>query len=100
MSKIVFDIETVGEDFEELDETSKDLLLRWAEDEAAEQEVKDGLGFSPLTGQIVAIGVLDVDENKGAVYFQSETSIEQETDGVKLKSMSEKEMLEKFWDIA
>ncbi len=102
MAKIVFDIETVGEDFDGLDQTSKDMLLRWAKDEAAEQEVKEGLGFSPLTGQICAIGVLDVDTELGAVYYEApgQTNEEKEIDGVKLKQMTEKEMLEKFWDIA
>ena len=35
------------------------------------EELKSGLGFSPLTGQIVAIGVLDYDKNQGVVYFQA-----------------------------
>ena len=33
--------------------------------------IKSGLGFSPLTGQIVAIGVFDYDKNQGVVYFQA-----------------------------
>ena len=76
MAKIVFDIETVGEDFDAIDETSREMLLRWAKDEESEQEVKNGLGFSPLTGQIVAIGVMEVESEKGAVYFQSESDTE------------------------
>ena len=35
------------------------------------EELKSGLGFSPLTGQIAAIGVLDYDKNQGVVYFPS-----------------------------
>jgi len=108
MSKIVFDIETVGENYEKMDEQTKEIMLKWLKRESYSDEeyqrevdaVKDNLGFSPLTGQIVAIGVMDVDDKKGAVYFQSEASIEQEEDGIKLQAMSEKEMLEKFWDIA
>ena len=100
-NKIVFDIETVGEDFEKLDQTSKDMLLRWAKDEGDEQEIKDGLGFSPLTGQIVAIGVMDVDSNDGAVYYQNPDKTEIDNfAGLKLQPMTEKEMLEKFWDLA
>ena len=100
MSKIVFDIETVGEDFDELDQTSKDMLLRWTDDEQEIQQLKEGLGFSPLTGQIVAIGVMDVETNQGGVYFQSDIAVEKEVNGMKLKSMTEPEMLNKFWDVA
>ena len=61
MSTLIFDIETVGDDFDALDKITQEGLTRWikkesasAEDyEAALQELKDGLGFSPLTGEIV-----------------------------------------------
>lgn len=108
MSKIVFDIETIGEDYDNMDEATKEIMLKWLKRESYNDEeyqreveaVKDNLGFSPLTGQIVAIGVMDVDSKQGAVYFQSEKGEEKEVDGIKLKSMTEKEMLEKFWDVA
>jgi len=108
VAKIVFDIETIGENFDELDETTQEMLLRWVNNEQEIQEIKNGLGFSPLTGQIVAIGVMDVDDGKslpagrqGAVYYQDlKNKEESEHDGVKLKPMSEPEMLEKFWDVA
>lgn len=107
MSTLIFDIETVGEDFDALDKTTQDGLTRWikkeaesAEDyQAALQDLKDGLGFSPLTGQIVAIGVLDFEKDKAAVYFQAPGqefgSFEEE--GVTFRQMTEKEMLENFW---
>ena len=74
MSTLIFDIETVGEDFSALDETTKESLTRWikresgdeAEYGAALKDLEDGLGFSPLTGQIVAIGVLDAERKKSA----------------------------------
>ena len=108
MSKLVIDIETIGENFDECDEKTQEIMTRWIKKESANEteyktsleELKDGLGFSPLTGQIVAIGVLDVDKNKGVVYYQSPSlsQEEYEVDGVKLKVTSEKEMLEKFWE--
>ena len=106
MPKLIFDIETVGENFDELDATTQDVLTRWirkessseAEYQEALEELKDGLGFSPLTGEIVAIGVLDHEKQKGAVYFQApgEQIIESEENGIKFKQMTEKEMLESF----
>lgn len=107
MAKLVFDVETVGEDFEKLDETTRDSLTRWIKKESnteeeyrvALEELKNGLGFSPLTGQVVAIGVLDVEKDRGAVYYQHPGREGQETEeeGIKLRAMTEKEMLEGFW---
>lgn len=110
MPTLIFDIETVGEDFESLDETSQDVLTRWIKRESGNNEeytaaladLKNGMGFSPLTGQIVAIGVYDGEREKGAVYFQSSPKKQEksfEEDGYKFEAMSEKEMLQKFWDV-
>lgn len=107
MAKLVFDIETIGEDFDSLDETTQHVLTNWVEDETsdtAEREkllaqIREGLGFSPLTGEIVAIGVLDVERDKGVVYYQSPDTDETDTEerGIRLRPMSEKLMLEHFW---
>lgn len=108
-NKLVFDIETIGEDFDTLDETTQEVLTRWikkeseSEDEYAKAlaDLKGGLGFSPLTGQIVAIGVYDVEKNKGAVYFQApDGSAEDSEDGdIKFRVLGEKEMLAQFWNL-
>ncbi len=110
MSTLVFDIETVGEEFDALDETTKKVLTRWIREDsydeegykAAIEDVKNSLGFSPLTGEIVAIGMLDVERAKSAVYFQapggSEDSFEE--GGVRYKPMEEGEMLAEFWRVA
>jgi DNA polymerase elongation subunit (family B) len=107
MAKLIFDIETVGEDFDSLDELTQESLTRWLKAEAHTEEgyqtklqdLKDGLGFSPLTGQIVALGVLEYETNRGAVYFQApgEQIEEFEKDGIKFKALSEAEMLKSFW---
>lgn len=110
MSALVFDIETVGEKFDELDAVSQESLTRWINKTADSDEeyksqledIKNELGFSPLTGQIVAIGALDSQTEKGAVYFQNlETdSQESEEQGIKYKPRTEKAMLEQFWTLA
>lgn len=110
MPALIFDIETIGENFAELDETTQHSLTRWIEraaknDEEKEvmvKDVKNGLGFSPLTGKIVALGVYDHDKKQGAVYYQALGQEEAETEeqGCKLKAMTEKEILEKFWELA
>ncbi|NTW15787.1 MAG: 3'-5' exonuclease [Candidatus Moranbacteria bacterium] len=110
MATLIFDIETVGEDFDSLDETTQESLTRWISRESKDEEeyraaladVKDGLGFSPLTGEIVAVGILDLEREKGAVYYQSPGSegIVEEEGAFKYESMTERALLEKFWDVA
>ena len=107
---LVFDIETVGEEWDALDPTTQHNLswyLRESSktDEEYEyemKELKEGMGLSPLTGFIVAIGVYDTEREKGAVYFSApDTKLkESEEDGIKYEPMSEKEMLEQFWKVA
>ena len=107
MPKLIFDIETIGENFDELDSATRDVLTKWIKKDSeseeeyvkALEELKSGLGFSPLTGQIVAIGVLDYDKNQGVVYFQApgENFKEFQEENITFKPCTEKEMLENFW---
>ena len=107
---LVFDIETVGEAWDTLDETTQHNLSYWIREDAGDDEayefemtkLKEGMGLSPLTGFIVAIGVYDTEKEKGAVYFSApDTKIkESEKDGIKYEVMTEKEMLEQFWKVA
>ena len=107
MSTLIFDIETVGENYDELDETTQHMLTRWLERTSKNEEefevglkdVKNGLGFSPLTGQIVAIGVYDLEREKGVVYYQDPEHRHEdfEENGISFKKRTEKEMIEQFW---
>ncbi len=109
-SKLVIDIETIGEDFEALDKATQENITRWIKrDSGSEEEykialedLKNGLGFSPLTGEIVAIGLLDYHKNEGAVYYRApgQKNAETKEDGVSFKQMTEKDMLVKFWELA
>ncbi len=109
-NKLVLDIETIGEDFDALDHATRENLTRWIkkssdndeEYKLALEDLKNGLGFSPLTGEIVAIGLLDYYKNEGAVYYQApgQKNEEVKEDGVSLKQMTEEEMLRKFWELA
>ena len=65
MPRLIFDIETIGVEFESLDKTSKEFLLEFAESDEEEQKIKEELGFSPLTGEVVAIGIINPDTEKG-----------------------------------
>jgi hypothetical protein len=105
--KLIIDIETVGEDFDSLDKTSQEVLTNWIKKTSRSDEeyqanleyLKDGMGLSPLTGEIVAIGVLDYHQDKGVVYYQAPESDERESteENYTFKPTSEKDMLQSFW---
>lgn len=100
--KLIFDIETIGVDFESLDKISQEYMLKYAEDEEKAEEIKKQLGFYPLTGEIVAIGILNPDTNKGAIYLNSGKEIaarEKKLEGeILLEFGDEKQIIEKFWE--
>ncbi len=107
MSTLIFDIETVGESYDEFDEVTKEALTHWIIQNARSEEekslalenLKSGLGFSPLTGFIVALGIYDIERGKGTVYYQSETAVEDYEEGLfTYRVRSEKAMLESFWE--
>ena len=108
MPKLVFDIETIGEDFDQMDKTTQEVLTRWIKKESeseeeyqvALEELKEGLGLSAVVGQIVVIGALNPETEKGVIYFQApDKEIEDfEEDGISYKKRTEKEMLAEFWE--
>ncbi len=108
MKSLVIDIETIGEDFETLDEKTKDVLTRWIKKESysedeyniALNDLKSGLGFSPLTGKIVAIGMLDYQSRNGKVLFSApDSDLDDFSDnGIQYIKADESEMLKIFWE--
>lgn len=101
MAKIVIDIETVGFDFESFEQKIQEYLLKYSTSEEERMEVKNKLSLSPLTGEIVAIGMFNPESQKGIVLFQNnaEESVSFEENGLKYESGTEKEILEKFWEL-
>jgi DNA polymerase elongation subunit (family B) len=100
MSRLILDIETAGRDFETFDEATRQYLLRNATTDDEIREVKESLSFYPLTGEVVAIGLLNPDTGKGAMYFQTpgDPLLPFEEDGIRYETGNEKEILRKFWD--
>lgn len=101
MSRLILDIETVGRDLESFDEASRKYLLRYAGTEEEVREVRESLSFYPLTGEIVAIGLLNPETDRGAVYFQSpgeDLLLPFEEDGFRYETGTEKDIIGKFWN--
>lgn len=103
---LVFDIETVGVDFETLSESQKEFLLRYTELEKDPQkkeelfeETKRYLSLYPYTAKIVAIGMLNTDTEKTMVLYEGSENDEWNTEEkiAKYKPLSEEEMLKYFW---
>jgi len=107
MATLVFDIETIGEEWDSLDDTTQSVLTRWAdrsarderEREALRTDIAESLGFSPLTGSVVAIGLYDLERRQGGVYYRGAGKEKDEEVGeYVLKVRTEREMLEDFWE--
>jgi len=108
MAQLVFDIETAAFPFDSFDEAQQVGLLKLAEKEETEErrekkreEIIRRLGLHPFTAQVVAIGMLNVESERGQVYYQAEghESWRSEDGLVEFESGSEREILERFWKI-
>ena len=98
--RAVLDIETVGVPFEDLDGPVQEYLLKNASSAEDDLEVRGSLGLYPVTGFVAAIGLLDPDTGKGAMYYQApgeEPSLPLEEDGILYETGTEEEILRKFW---
>lgn len=110
MASLVFDIETIGEDFSKMDKGTRESLTYWIERESMSateykknvDKVKDRLGLSPLTGEVVSIAVYNPDTSKGAVYFQAPNKKlgPYTKQGIDFMPAAESDILKNFWDVA
>jgi hypothetical protein len=108
--QLVFDLEFVTEKFEDLDPTTQKDLGKGLPDKDVDplgyakemNEIERRMSFSPLLSRIIAIGVYDPAEDKGAVYYDAGDTNPEDTeiDGIKYAAMTEAEMLVKFWALA
>lgn len=107
MRTLILSIKTVGELWSDLDEVTQLSLTAWMDqvpltpDEQAAKlaAVKAGLGRSPLTGRISALGLFDPDRCEGAVYYVGEGDVPDSRAGEYIyKSRSEAELLAEFWE--
>lgn len=101
MSRIIFDIETLGFPLDSFDQETQTYLLRFADSDEKIEDVKKNLNLHPLTAQILCIALYNPDSGKGKVFFQSETKEEFTShDGTcQFISASEEDILRQFWQI-
>ena len=98
--QLVFDIETYGHDFKTLNPIIQENFLKHLKTEEEKEEIKTRTGLFPISGEIVAIAMLNPESKNGKVYFQSnENGIKDyEKDGVEYIVKDEKGILEAFWN--
>lgn len=103
---IVFDIETVGFDFDSLTDSQKEYLLRYAEKETDPQKRQDMtdesiryLSLYPFTAKIITIGMLNNKTEKSLILYEgNDEDWEVEEKKIKYSALSEHDMIVKFWD--
>lgn len=100
MSKVVIDIETNGQDFDSLEPSIQDYLLKNAASDEEKKLIREQTGLSPLTGEIITIGMLNPDTGRGHVLFQDAGTrvATWEEDDIVFQSGSEEQILKIFWD--
>jgi hypothetical protein len=100
---MVFDIETVGKKFEELDEKEQDYLLNnLLKSEEDKEAAKSKTALYSIFGFVVAIGIYNPDFKKGMVLLLNPEMKETkpESDEYVYESFAdEKGLLERFWQI-
>lgn len=108
---MIFDIETIPYNFDDVDKSTQDLVLRGLVENTFEAEqAKERMCLTPYLGEIVAIGfIVYVPQDDGSrrklskVYFQAPTlatGTRIEEENVILISTSERQMLRQFWNHA
>jgi hypothetical protein len=98
---VAFDIEVVGNDWNELDDATRGYLLERARDDEERKKVPGRLALIPGCGRVIAIGLWNLDEQRGAVLCEGEGGQwlpwPERSDGAFLFRGSERELLAAFW---
>lgn len=111
MKTLILDIETIGEPFDQIDQETQAHLTKRIRKEATSdadyqevlEQTKKELALSPLTGEVIVIGLTDYATHQSTVYFQApETDIPDRftEDNVTYIKTTEAGMLRAFWDTA
>jgi hypothetical protein len=106
LQTITFDIEVAGTPWDEVDEITRGYLTERARDEREREALPERMALFPGLGKIIAIGLWNVEANRGLMLLESPEGVPSE--GPKewervpdsdIFRGSEKEVLEKFWEI-
>ena len=99
---MVFDIETVGKKYEELDEVEQDYLINNLEKAENDKEIaKKKTGLYSIFGMVCAIGAYNPNSKKGIVLLIGDKDLVPEKENYTYKIFdNEKDLLIGFWEMA
>jgi DNA polymerase elongation subunit (family B) len=99
---IAFDIEVAGHAWEEVDEITRGYLLSRARDEEERETVRDRTALFPGLGKVIAIGLWNLERERGFLLLEGEHAEPREWERVPHSDVfrgEEKELLERFWGV-
>jgi DNA polymerase elongation subunit (family B) len=99
---IAFDIEVAGFRWEEVDEITRGYLVQRARDDAEREAVPERTALFPGLGKVIAIGMWNVEQDRGLCLLEGQSSPAAEWErvpGSEVRRGSETELLEAFWEI-
>src|SRR5215471_2869581 len=70
MASVVFDIETVGFDWDSLDDAQRTYLLKNTRTDEEKQKLPEMLSLWPLTGRIVVLAMVNPETRRGRVWYE------------------------------
>jgi len=100
VASVVFDIETVGVDWDSLDDAQKTYLQKNARSEEERQKLPEHLSLWPFTGRVVVLAMLNPDSGRGRVWYEKTDGRHEEasTDGLfTFVGDAEPVFLAEFW---
>ncbi len=99
MRTVVFDIETVGLPWLDLDPMQREAITRGATDGFEYRERKEWRSLSPYAAKAVVVAMLNPETRRGKVWYESAAREESDSpDGLFHRvGLSEAEMLAEFW---
>jgi hypothetical protein len=99
---IAFDIEVAGFHWDEVDEITRGYLLQRAKSEEDRASAPDRTALYPGLGKIIAIGMWNLEKDRGLCLLEGKHAEQQEWKRVPSSDVyrgSENELLERFWEI-
>jgi DNA polymerase elongation subunit (family B) len=101
-SEIAFDIEVAGPHWDEVDEVTRAYLLQRARSDEEREAVPERTALVPGLGKVIAIGMWNIEVNRGLCLLEGKTEDQHEwsrVPGSDVVRGDEKELLERFWEI-
>ena len=99
---ITFDIEVAGSPWEEVDEATRGYLMQRARDETEREALPERTGLITGLGKVITIGLWNIEAQRGLVLLEGDSEEQREWEKVPHSDIfrgTEKELLERFWEI-